>query len=73
MARLRRLNKCGSPRMVFTKLNLKKGQTATLTVKFLKETDLTIEPIPVKPEDRNLFGLNKKTERLPGHPHYYKK
>ncbi|MGZ0655744.1 glycosyl hydrolase family 95 catalytic domain-containing protein [Coraliomargarita sp. W4R53] len=57
----------------FYEIDLKQGQTATLTAGPLAETDLTIEPIPVKPKDRNMFGLNKKTERLPGHQHYYKK
>lgn len=57
----------------FYEIDLKRGQTATLSAKPLAETDLTIQPIPVKAQDRNLFGCNKKTERLPGHRHYYKK
>ena len=31
------------------------------------------EPIPVSEANRNLFGLNEKTPRLPGHQHYYEK
>ena len=57
----------------FYEIDLKAGQTATLSVKPLAEADLTIQPIPVKAQDRNLFGLNQKTERLPGHRYYYKK
>ncbi|MEN8663025.1 MAG: glycosyl hydrolase family 95 catalytic domain-containing protein [Lentimonas sp.] len=57
----------------FYEIDLKKGEIATLTAKSLAKTDLTIAPIPVVAADRNLFGLNKKTERLPGHQYYYKK
>ncbi|WPJ96204.1 hypothetical protein SH580_00625 [Coraliomargarita algicola] len=57
----------------FYEIDLKKGQIATLTEGSLAEADFAIEPIPVKAGERNLFGLNKKTERLPGHQHYYKK
>ncbi len=38
-----------------------------------EETDFEIVPIPVDEAERNLFGLSDRTERLPGHDHYYKK
>jgi hypothetical protein len=52
---------------------LKKGQSVTFTPVALDKTDLSIQPIPVNEADRNLFGLNEKTTRLPGHKHYYRK
>ena len=52
---------------------LKKGDRITFTPVALKKTDLSIQPIPVNGADHNLFGLNEKTTRLPGHKHYYKK
>ena len=52
---------------------LKKGQNVTFTSVALEETDLSIQPIPVNEADHNLFGLNEKTTRLPGHRHYYGK
>ncbi|TWU55868.1 glycosyl hydrolase family 95 catalytic domain-containing protein [Rubripirellula reticaptiva] len=51
---------------------LKKGQSVTFAPVALGQVDLTIKPIPVAESDRNLFGLNEKTTRLPGHQHYYK-
>ncbi|MDQ8195646.1 discoidin domain-containing protein [Coraliomargarita sp. SDUM461004] len=54
------------------KLPLRKGETALITATALSQTDLTIEAIPVASESLNLFGLNEKTTRLPGHQHYYK-
>ncbi len=51
-------------------IKLSKGETAILTPVDLKSTDLQIEPIPVSESNRNLFGLSKKTERLPGHKFY---
>jgi hypothetical protein len=53
-------------------VDLKKGETAIFTPFAFDETDLLITPIPVSETDRNLFGLNEKTTRLPGHQHYYK-
>ena len=54
-------------------LTLKVGDRVTFTPVELDEANLTIEPIPVSEANRNLFGLNEKTTRLPGHQHYYEK
>ncbi|MGJ8643786.1 MAG: glycosyl hydrolase family 95 catalytic domain-containing protein [Luteolibacter sp.] len=51
---------------------LKKGQSVTFSPSALEQVDFTIQPIPVGEADRNLFGLNEKTTRLPGHQHYHK-
>ncbi len=51
---------------------LNKGDRVTFTPVELDEADLTIEPIPVSAANRNLFGLNEKTSRLPGHAFYYR-
>lgn len=56
----------------FYEIDLKKGETAIFSKDVLANTDLSIAPIAVDDADRNLFGLNKKTERLPGHQHYSK-
>lgn len=56
----------------FIEIELNKGETATLSPVELSQTNLRIEPNPVGQENYNLFGLNKKTVRLPGHQHYYK-
>ncbi|MDF7809322.1 hypothetical protein P4E94_17895 [Pontiellaceae bacterium B12219] len=48
------------------------GDSVIFTAVPLEEADLTIEPIPVGEKEHNLFGLNEKTERLPGYEHYYK-
>ena len=56
----------------FYEVQLSEGQTVIFTPIELKDTKLEIEPIPVSESNRNQFGLNKKTERLPGHKHYYK-
>ena len=56
----------------FCEVQLSEGQTVIFTPIELKDTKLKIEPIPVSELNRNQFGLNKKTERLPGHKHYYK-
>lgn len=53
-------------------IDLKKGEYAVLTPVSLSKTDLKIEAIPVSPENKNLFGLHKKTEKLPGHQYYYR-
>ena len=50
---------------------LKKGDSVTFTPIKLENVDLSIAPIPVSEANRNLFGLNEKTTRLPGHKHYY--
>ena len=50
---------------------LKKGEAVTFTPVSLDQADLTVAPIEVGEDGRNLFGLNKKTERLPGYDHYY--
>ncbi|MCM2375058.1 glycosyl hydrolase family 95 catalytic domain-containing protein [Aporhodopirellula aestuarii] len=52
-------------------LSLEKGETVTFSAGSLALSDMTINPIPVAEADRNLFGLNEKTKRLPGHQHYY--
>ena len=57
----------------YYEIKLAKGETATFTPVELEKTDLKVEPIPVSEADRNLFGLSKKTERLPGHAFYYEK
>ncbi|MDF7806338.1 hypothetical protein P4E94_02740 [Pontiellaceae bacterium B12219] len=54
-----------------TELSLKKGDVAIFTPVALEETDLNIQPVPVRAEDQNLFGLSEKTKRLPGHQNYY--
>jgi alpha-L-fucosidase 2 len=55
----------------FYKVALNKGETVTFVSVKLKEADLSIAPIPVSDADRNLFGLNDKTTRLPGHQFYH--
>jgi arylsulfatase A-like enzyme len=52
-------------------VDLKKGETVLFTPVALEQTDRSIAPIPVSESDRNLFGLNDKTTRLPGHAFYY--
>lgn len=54
-------------------LDLKAGETATFTPGPLAEADLQIEPLPVGEDGAHLFGLSAKTQRMPGHQHYYKK
>ena len=51
---------------------LKQGETVTFAPVAFEQVDLTIKPIPVAEANRNLFGLNEKTTRLPGHQQYYK-
>ncbi|WP_372808934.1 glycosyl hydrolase family 95 catalytic domain-containing protein [Pontiella sp.] len=53
-------------------LALKKGDTVIFTPVALDKTDRSIAPVPVGEANRNLFGLNEKTTRLPGHKFYYK-
>ena len=55
----------------FYKVALKAGDTATFTPVALKYADLSIAPIPVSAANRNAFGLNDKTTRLPSHQFYY--
>ena len=52
---------------------INEGDHVTFTPVALNQADLTIASIPVNEADRNLFGLNEKTTRLPGHKHYYRK
>ncbi|TWT80422.1 hypothetical protein CA13_18380 [Planctomycetes bacterium CA13] len=54
----------------FYEVSLKKGETVTFSRRALEQMDLTIQAIPVTEQNRNAFGFNKKTERLPGHQHY---
>jgi len=56
----------------FYEIKLSKGELVIFTPNELKNTELTIEPIPVSEANRNLFGMSKKTERLPGHKFYDK-
>ncbi len=51
-------------------IDLEKGETAIFTSSKLEQTDLRINAISVKKENRNLFGFSKKTKRLPGHQYY---
>ncbi len=53
-------------------IELAKGDSVTFTPVPLEKADLSIEPIPVDEAGVNLFGLNDKTTRLPGHQYYYK-
>ena len=55
----------------FYNVALKKGDTAIFSPVTLKSTNLSIEAISVAEDSRNLFGLNDKTTRLPGHQNYY--
>jgi hypothetical protein len=52
-------------------IDLKKGEKVILTPVALKDADLSIESFEFGEESHHLFGLSKKTERLPGHTHYY--
>lgn len=54
----------------FFDVSLKKGETLTLSRTALDQTDFAIQPIAVSEADRNSFGYNAKSERLPGHQHY---
>lgn len=53
-------------------LPLKKGDRVTFGRGVQGETDMNIEPIAVRDEERHLFGYCRRTERLPGHEHYSK-
>ena len=50
---------------------LQKGQSVVFAAGDLQSDDFKIRANPVSEQDRNLFGLNEKTTRLPGHKHYY--
>ena len=39
----------------------------------LSADDIVIVPLPFEEKHKNLFGLHKKTERLPGHHFYHQK
>lgn len=54
----------------YYEVGLKKGQSVTFTPVPIAAADLTIRPIAVAEEQRNLFGLSEKTTRLPGHQYY---
>jgi hypothetical protein len=54
-------------------LALKKGDHATISAVpafQLTQEQLTISPIPVSPDQQNLFGFSDKTQHLPGHGFY---
>lgn len=70
---LRRKRRRTATIRAFCEIKPAKGETATFTPVALEEADLKIEPIPVGEVDCNLYGLSKKTERLPGHAFYKKK
>ncbi len=56
-------------------LDLKQGKVALFLSKPLaemSEADLTITPVQVAEQDRNLFGYSEKTKRLPSHENYKK-
>ena len=55
----------------FYELALKAGDTAMLTPAKWSQVELRIQALPVAEAKRNLFGLNDKTTRLPGHQYYY--
>ena len=57
----------------FYEIDLKRGEAVTFTADALEKADLKIEPLPVSEADSHLFGLNAKTERLPGHQFYFEK
>ena len=50
---------------------LKKGDSVIFSPVELEETDRSIQPVPIRQADRNLFGLSEKTVRLPGHTFYH--
>ena len=52
-------------------IDLKAGETVLFTSQDVNKGVLSIEAIEPGEENYNLFGLSKKTERLPGHKHYY--
>ncbi|WP_139959456.1 glycosyl hydrolase family 95 catalytic domain-containing protein [Flavicella sediminum] len=56
----------------FYQIPLKENETAIITCKKLEKTDLSINELPVKDSDTNLFGYSKKTKRLPSHNFYSK-
>ena len=50
---------------------LLKEQSVVFAAGDLQADDFKIQANPVSEKNRNLFGLNQKTTRLPGHQHYY--
>ena len=52
--------------------DLKKGESVLFTAPKIRPEDCVIAALPVAKEQSNLFGLSKKTERLPGHKFYTK-
>ncbi|MDO6801386.1 hypothetical protein Q4595_02880 [Wenyingzhuangia sp. 1_MG-2023] len=56
----------------FYNIPLKTNETAIITDKSLDKTDLTINELPVKEKNKNLFGYSSKTKRLPSHSYYSK-
>ena len=57
----------------FYKVALPKGTSATFRQAGLSAEATEIEPLPFEEKHKNLFGLHKKTERLPGHRFYHQK
>ena len=56
----------------FYKISLPKNSRATFARAGLAPEDMVIAPPAFEEKDKNLFGLHKKTERLPGHGYYQK-
>lgn len=52
-------------------VKLAKGETVIFTPLALNKTDLSIDAVEMGMDHHHLFGLSKKTERLPGHKHYF--
>jgi alpha-L-fucosidase 2 len=55
----------------FYKVTLPKMSRATFATAGLEAKDMVIAPLPFNEKDQNLFGLHKKTVRLPGHQFYH--
>jgi hypothetical protein len=55
----------------FYHIDLGAGERVTFTPVALADADLSIAPLPVAEEERNLFGLSERTLRLPGHRFYH--
>ena len=57
----------------FYKVALPKGTIVVFAQAGLSADDMVIVPLPFEEKNKNLFGLHKKTERLPGHHFYHQK
>ena len=52
-------------------IDLEEGESVIFTPVGLSRTDLSVEAVEISKENYHLFGLNKKTERLPGYQKFY--